>query len=482
MTDSAFVLLIVACLAVVVVVVLFRWLVKCNRDPEGPERIVAVLLALIVIESAMYQDQTSIPTSLFHLQAGSLSFRIYDVLIPLAVLARIAARPTVRARPVQLAFWSAFLVWIVTETIEGILGGNAKDFVSYEAKIVIYLGTLMLVAAVPTRRWLESRALHRVIGLSAILAACLITSNEAHVSINLNLPVLPLQTLGQLGADAASVFAILGTITLAVGLCSDERRMMPILASLPMLGAPLVAGQRAAMVELAVGLALLAVALFISREHVRVTAAEFGLAVGIALGLVVMLVLISALTTSSHFSLPLANQIQEAFNSRGKQESADDRLNQWAQAFGLIHQRPWFGWGLGKTYSYYSPGLYSFVLTDLTHNITLDLLVRTGVVGLLLFTLAAVQCVRDLFASWRRAADPRMMALAAGVGVSFVALLVKGQFESIFEKYRLALMLGGMIGVSISFANERLAERPTARVTPVPPPSVPAPVGELVAR
>jgi hypothetical protein len=35
-------------------------------------------------------------------------------------------------------------------------------------------------------------------------------------------------------------------------------------------------------------------------------------------------------------------------------------------------------------------------------------------------------------------------------------------FESIFEKYRLALLMGGLIGLSISFARERFEAAPEA--------------------
>jgi O-antigen ligase len=452
----------VGCLAVALVIAFVRWLIACNRRPDGPERIVALLLILVIAESALYQNQDTIPTSLFHLQAGSVSFRVYDVLVPLAVLARLIARPKPRRSPIQVTLWSAFLVWYLFEAIAGLLGGNPKDFVAYEAKFIVYLGTFVLVAAVPARRWLESPVLRRTIVGASILAALLIVASEAGLSINAANPVIPLLQFGDLGSDAATVFVILGVPTLAVGVCSEQHRLRTILVSLPLIASPLAAGQRASLLEVLASVVVLAILLAPRRHMLRVGGAEVSLAVGVVVGAVALLVLVSALSPKPGISVPFASSINQTFNSQGKQESAQDRLNQWAQARHLIAQRPVFGWGLGKTYEYYMPGFYEFAPTDLTHNIVLDLLVRSGAVGLLLFTIGWLASLLDLWESVRNATDPRLMALAAGVLAAFVGVIVHGQVESIFEKYRIAVMIGMLAGVSVSFGSELLAPRRTA--------------------
>ncbi len=455
MRSTSMLVLVVAGVGLLTVVgLIFRWLVSASRSPSGRERIVALFLALMVIEASVYEDPNAIPNGLFHPHAGSLSFRLWDVLVPLAVAAYFVARPPGRRSPMQAVFWCSFMIWIFVSGIEGLMGHNPKDLVTFEAKLIIYLGVLVLVAAVPVHRWLESRPLRRVIVMSSSIAALLLITTEAQVSINLNLPLLPLQGFGVLGTDAATIFATLGAITVAVAVCSERGRVRMLMVALPMLAAPFVSGQRAALAGLGAMLLVLAAAAFLARDRIRITAAEVGLFAAASVGAFAMLVLVSAVE-NHHLTIPLANEIQKTFSSRGKQLSGQDRLNQWDQAVTLISGRPWFGWGLGKAYAYYSPGFYEFVTTDLTHNIAVDLLLRTGVVGLALFLIAVGASLRDFALATRDQIDARVAALGTGCLAALVGLVVKGMFESIFEKYRLALLMGMLIGMSVSFTRER---------------------------
>lgn len=442
---------------------LFRWLVRVNRRPRGAELVVALMLALIVIDSALYENQDTAPSGLFHPHVGSLSFRLLDGLVILALAARFVARPPARRVPTQTLLWGALLLWLLAEGVIGLLAHNPKDLVTYEAKAVIYLGMFVLVAAVPPRRWLESAAIRRVVVMSSVIAAVLIATFQANLSLSANLPLIPLSTLGVLGTDAATIFATLGIITLAVALYSERSRVRMLATSLPLLAAPLVSGQRAAIVGLAASLVVLAIAVPFGRHKIRVTGVELGVLCAGAVGAIAALVVIVALSGGAHISIPLVNQLQETFNSRGKQLSASDRVNQWAQARALIAARPWFGWGLGNTYQYYSPGIFQFVITNLTHNIALDLLVRTGVVGLALFLMAASLSIRDSLVAWFRETDARIAALIIASCATFFGLITKGMFESLFEKYRLALLMGGLIGLSVSFATELLHAHDTVR-------------------
>lgn len=455
MNASPILLLLGAVAAVLVVGLLLAWLVRASRSLAGQELVVSLLIAVLVIDASLYENQDSVPNGLFHPHLGGLSFRIFDVLVPLALLARVIARPAPRRLPVQTLFWSAFLVWVLFAAIEGAMDGNPKDLLTYEAKVIIYVGAFVLVSAVPARRWPESRPMRRVVLMSSALAAFLLVATEAHVKLNLNLPLIPLSAFGVMGTDAATIFATLGVVTLAVGVCSERDRLRTLIVALPLLAAPLVAGQRAALVGLGASLAVLAVAAYVGRTRIRVTGSEVGIIAAVALAVFTAVVVTDEMG-SSKASLPFAQQIQATFGSRGKQLSASDRINQWTQARALIASRPWFGWGLGKTYEYYSPGFYQFMSTDLTHNIALDLLVRTGIVGLALFLLAVATSVRDSIRAVVSEVDARVAAFAMACVAAFIGLFAKGMFESIFEKYRLAVLLGVLVGVSVSFAAERL--------------------------
>lgn len=457
MSANPAILLLAAVAALIVLGLSFAWLVRTYRTPTGPERVVALLLGLLVAEAALYENPNNVPTGLFHPQAGPLSFRIFDVLVPLAVVAYFASGARVRrAFPAQVPLWCAFLLWLALSGVAGIFEGNSSGLVAFHAKAIIYLGTFALVALVPPRRWLESRPLHRVIAASSVLAALLIVLSESGTAINLSLPLVPLVGFGVLGSDAATIFVVLGTGVLCVALCSDHGRLRLFTLALPLLAAPLVAGQRAAMLGLvvAVGAALLLVPL--SPRNVRLRPSDVVLVALAVVGLLMAIVLIDAVRGDAP-SLPLAAQIQETFQSRGKQLSEQDRINQWAQASSLISERPWFGWGLGKEYEYYSPGFFEFMRTDITHNITTDLLLRTGIVGLLLFAVAVLASLRDALLGWARELDARVAALSLAVFCSLSGLIVKGLVESLFEKYRLAVVIGGLVGVSVAVAATRLA-------------------------
>jgi O-antigen ligase len=464
MKGSPFVIFAGGVIGVIVAGYVFRWLVRHSKTPAGQELVVAIMLALLVIDASLYENPSAVPTGLFHPQVGSLSFRIFDVLVPLVIAAQFIARPPKRPSSGQPLLWGGCLAWILFAAFEGIAGGNPKDYVTFEAKVVIYIGVLMLVAKVPVHRLVDSRAIRRVVVMSSAIAALLLVTNEAKVAIAMNLPLIPVQDFGVLGTDAATIFGVLGLITLAVGACSERGRLRALVVALPLLAAPFAAGQRAAIAGLLASILVLLIAAPRLRQCVRVTGTEIGLLLAAVGGCVAALVIVAGLT---HASLPFVQQLQDTFASRGKQLSADDRINQWSQARALIAARPWFGWGLGETYQFYSPGFYQFMTTDLTHNITLDLLVRSGVVGLALFIAASISTIRDYVLAVIREAEPRTVALAAACLAAFVGLVTKGQFESIFEKYRLALLLGALVGVSISFAAERVAATvPERRRTP----------------
>ena len=71
--------------------------------------------------------------------------------------------------------------------------------------------------------------------------------------------------------------------------------------------------------------------------------------------------------------------------------------------------------------------------------------------------------VRDGIRAALSESDGRVAAIAIACVAAFIGLITKGMFESIFEKYRLALLLGALAGVSVSFAAERLKAAESVR-------------------
>ena len=145
------------------------------------------------------------------------------------------------------------------------------------------------------------------------------------------------------------------------------------------------------------------------------------------------------------------------------------RVNQWNAAPLVIDDRPWTGWGLGKTYLYYDPGPKSFIRTNLTHNIGLDLLLRTGVIGLGLFIAAVLASIAVGIRMWRKASDPLVAAFALASSAIVLALVSKGLVESLFEKYRLAALMGLIVGIGLTTLSRELVREQPARAENVRP-------------
>ena len=61
---------------------LIRWL----RDYS----VVGIVVAIVVFETAIYQDQNDVPVGLFHPEYREQTFRLLDLLVPAAILAGLA--------------------------------------------------------------------------------------------------------------------------------------------------------------------------------------------------------------------------------------------------------------------------------------------------------------------------------------------------------------------------------------------------------
>ncbi|HWC25056.1 MAG TPA: O-antigen ligase family protein [Solirubrobacteraceae bacterium] len=428
---------------------LLVWFVRLERG-RRPVLVIAFLLAVVIVEAAIYQSQNEIPDGIFHPEYGALSFRLLDVLIPAAILARLL-QPKRAATPLNptVLLWLALLAWLATAGVIGLYDGNPTKLVGFHAKAIIYLGALVLAAGVPLEQYVARRRLERFLAPTAALALALIASDIAQVDITADLPLLPLQDLGTMGSDAATIFSGLGALALAIGLFSDERRGRLLAFAVPLLVSPAVADQRAAFIGLALALATVVIGVLLSRRRVRVTATEGALAVA-AVGAILLVSALPGVVADRSVKLPLQDRLTTTFGSYEEVLTTRDRLNQWSAARRLVAERPILGWGLGEQYTYYDPGHLVFRQIDLTHNIFGDVLLRTGAVGLALFLLALGATAAGVAGTWWREADDRAAAFALGAGAVVAGLLGKGMAESVFEKYRLAVVLGLAIGAVIA--------------------------------
>jgi O-antigen ligase len=423
---------------------------------------VALILGLLVVEVAVYDSQNNIPRGLLHPGLGGQSFRLYEILIPLALVARLTARGVPRVISRASLGWAAFIAWLLTTAVMGRVAGNPPTFVTYESKAAIYIGAFVLAAGVPASDYFERRPMKVVIVLAAVLISLLDLLALTGTRIYTTLPGIPLPIdvdftgstfhygFGGVGADAATILSSLGIILFAYAMTKPSGRASIIALAIPLAAAGVLSNQRAAILGIAASVATLAVLAVLRQDRIRLTGAQVVLAFGVLAAAFVAPTFSTAALGSPRPTIPFAGAYEQTFGGASNVRTAEDRLNQWSNARELIKQRPVFGWGLGKLYTYYDEGTNSLKTTHLTHNIGTDLLVRTGIVGLIFFVVALGLSLAGGFRTWREHADDRIAALAAACAAVVVGLLAKGMVESIFEKYRLAVFLGLSLGVLLS--------------------------------
>ena len=82
-----------------------------------------------------------------------------------------------------------------------------------------------------------------------------------------------------------------------------------------------------------------------------------------------------------------------------------------------------------------------------SHSEDLDLWLRLGLVGLLLFTIAFIYSIAGGFRVWRRHPDARTAALALALVAVLFGLLVTAFLEPMIDEYRYATFFGVSLGM-----------------------------------
>ncbi len=285
----------------------------------------------------------------------------------------------------------------------------------------------------------------------------------------MNLPILPQAGFGsRLGADTATTLLSLAFLLLLVELCSTSPRVGVVGWCGLMIVSGIVTGQRAALIGLVVTLACSFVVL-IGREWKRRSRARLGqLLPVVALVLIPLgtIAVLDARTSPSTSSVPVVSSITGSFTGVGKTQSANIRLRVWTLGRRLAEQRPLFGWGLGQNFNIFQNNGSEDPFTGGDfHNIAIDLTVTTGLAGFALFSLALLATLWNSFITWRGARSSAVAAAALAAGIVLVQLVAKGLFESVTQKYRLALVFGLFVGVIAQARRSEIAERQRAEIS-----------------
>ena len=437
---------------------LFVWFYRL-ASADRHSTIVCFILALIVLETGLYET-IDIPVGIFHPSTGALKFETVDFIIIVAIAATLAAGKHVVLTKTSL-LWTAFGSWIVAEAVIGYLNGNPRSNIGYEVKAVIYLGLFTVARRISLKDPRSQRSFARLLYFSALMAGVTVTLGAIGLRVHLSGPGLHSAELGKVGSIGANLFVALGVLGLCIAVCSDRRRFPLLFVIAPLFVPPLMAHQRAALVNLVVSFAVLAALMPVARHKLRATIAEIAL-VGLAAGALVLIPVFINGVIEAKRQIPFSHSLSYALTSGEKKLSAQDRVNQINEARVLIRERPVAGWGLGKTITYYEVGFKEFVVTYLTHNIITDLLLRTGIVGLLLFVGAVTGSFFQGVSAWRHATDPMVAAIALASITIMAGWLAHGMVESLFEHVQLAPLFGIMIGL-VQAAVTQLREPSAAR-------------------
>jgi O-antigen ligase len=424
---------------------------------------VLMVLAVVVLDVSLYGDTLATGThSIFHLAFFGQNFRLSQVAIVTALMARIVTRGFSGPRIPTGLLWLAFFAWVAVCAAAGISAGHPTNYVLRQAMIIVQVGGgLALAATSDTAQLLLAPELRRFIQACGVLAALLFAIDLTGRRVNSSaIPLLPFVHFGVLGADAATVFGAIGTLGVALLVVQPAGvpgRFSLLLPSLALLLSHLGSPQRAARLGLYVGLAVLAAFLVTrrgrSRTHYRPT--EAGLVILSVGSLLMFVALASSIFSLTHPSThPLLHSVDNksglGFNTRSG--SIQSRFNQWEVARQQILSHPIAGVGLGGLLVHFDEGTQSNVVSDISHNIALDLLRRTGVVGLCLGAAALMAALSAGLAVWRRHPSDTVAVWSLACLAVIVGIVTKGMVESVFEKYRLATVLGLMLGMMLSAA------------------------------
>jgi O-antigen ligase len=445
-------------LAGALAVVGFRLFYSWERRGRGV-RTVFTILGVLLLDACIYwnSDVTQL-RSIFHPGGlGGGAFRLTQALTVLGLAARLTARGFPRRIERPGMWWTAFFLWYATAAVAGVLRGNDSHLIASRGLFLVEAGGLMiLVAGVPIADYLADDALPRFLRFAGILAAAMVVLATAGVQVSSNNSVLPLSDFGHVGPDAATLFPALGFIGLAMEYTRPRRRWGVLPASVVLVLSHAASSQRAARLDVvATILVFFLIALAPRARRFRIRGGELAVVAMVLAAVIAVPIFVKGVRGGSNIKLasaiPVVSSAVHVASSHYRQGSIQSRFNEWAAARPLIAQSPIVGQGLGKTFVHYDVGTRSLITFDETNNIILDLLLRTGVVGVVLFLAALASTVAAGLRAWSTAAADvaPVAAMATAVLAGFMA---KGMVESVLNEYHLTPLLGLLAGLAISAA------------------------------
>ncbi len=417
-------------------------------ETEGRRHVVVrILLALLLLEMVVQPDAFRTPIGLFRLPLGPFDARPADIVIPLALIARTLTSKVPRYVSAPVLMWFCFIVWYSTAGPIGYSGGHSVPMVIAQLRgPLVGVCVMIIVAGVDVNKLLGGDWLPRVGRAVGIVGAILVFTHFAELSLTLDAPIIGFRALGALGADARTMFPILGVMAIVAEVSGGRRRLMVVLPALALVAAPIAETQGGPYLAVLVLLLLLTLVALGStwRRRVQLTAVDVGFV--FSLFLIVGAVSVFA---SGGASPAFVDQFEEAVLSDTQATTTNERFQLWSEATDVITASPITGAGLGVqgTIERKFPAPE---VTTAFHNVLFDIAARSGVVGLGFFLLALVMTVRSAARVWERHEDSVIAGLAMTSMLGAFAILGRALVSSSFEHTRVTVGLFLLIGLVLA--------------------------------
>jgi hypothetical protein len=447
-------------LAAVAAAALLLWFLAL--ESRGRRDVAVVLVVgVTVLDALLFAHQDTVPIGPFRPAVAGQDLRLVDVLVPVALLARLLTRGLPRRVTAEGLLWGLFFGWYAYAGLVGIARAQPVDLLLFQGKLVIEAGgVLALVAGVPLHRLADPALLRRTAHVLGAVALVLVPMAGAGLSVDA--PLLPGARLGEIAPDAATMLFTIGVLVL-VGLASGPLPWTVVVGAGAMLAAPLVADQRAALVGTVLPIIVVGAAMGgrVWRRRSPHRVAALVPIIALLLAPVGIAAARSASTGEGVTAAPLVDRLSDTFGSEQKRESAEIRVGLLHEGRRLASDRPVLGQGLGQPVAILQGGgTEDATLIGDFHNVLVDLGVRTGVPGILLFVAAAAVSLLAAARAWTRLPLDAAACLTLAAGAALAGLLTKGMFETIFQKYRLALLLGLLLGIIAAARTGEPTDRP----------------------
>ena len=442
----------------------FVWLELTGRRNV----IVWLVVGEAVLEALLYPDQASIPSPLFYLPLAGRHLRPSEVLIGVGLVARALAPTARRQWTTAGAAWAAFFAWYSAAFVVGVLNGNPTITALFDIKeaLLFFAGTYLLASGLTLTQLVGRRTLGRWVFWLALAVATFVPLSRGNHS--LHLPLLPLPVLA-FGSDVSDCTVALGGLLLGVEICRPRPRPWAVGTSMLLVLSSLLGTQRAAMMVSGGVLGVFALASLSRNWRNRTALGSRSLR---RLGVAVAGLAIVAMAALSEIGAPnpAVARIHAALFSTAKAESANARLQIWREAIALIVHQPVFGNGLGIQVPLRQVWPLPVMYVP-THDVALDLLMRSGIVGLALFVMAVAMSLREGWRLWHYTTDPLVAGVALGASAGIAGLLALGIVESLFDQVRIVIVFGFLLGcltVAHRYEKDRLAKLKSNSIETIP--------------